>query len=51
MPSTRYMIVERFNNNDAVPVYRRFRDQGRMAPEGVAYLASWRVSISLGSVL
>lgn len=41
MPSRRYMIVERFRNNDPVPVYRRFRDRGRMAPEGLAYIASW----------
>jgi hypothetical protein len=36
-----FMIVERFKNNDAVPVYRRFRDRGRLAPEGLTYLASW----------
>jgi Domain of unknown function (DUF3303) len=36
-----YMIIERFRNRDAVPVYRRFRDQGRLAPEGLRYLASW----------
>ena len=36
-----YMIVERFRNGDAVPVYRRFRDRGRMAPDGLAYVSSW----------
>jgi uncharacterized protein DUF3303 len=36
-----YMVVERFKNNDAVAVYRRFRDRGRMAPEGLNYLSSW----------
>ena len=36
-----YMIIERFRNGDAVPVYRRFRDQGRLAPEGLRYIASW----------
>lgn len=36
-----YMIVEHFKNKDAVPVYRRFREKGRMAPEGLAYLSSW----------
>jgi hypothetical protein len=35
-----YMIVERFRG-DPVPVYRRFRDQGRLAPEGLRYLSSW----------
>ncbi len=35
------MIVERFKNQDPVPVYRRFRDQGRLAPEGLRYVSSW----------
>ena len=35
------MIVERFKNRDPVPVYRRFREKGRMAPAGLNYLASW----------
>lgn len=36
-----YMVVERFKNGDAVPVYRRFREHGRMAPEGLSYVSSW----------
>ena len=36
-----YMIVENFRAGDPVPVYRRFRDQGRLAPDGLHYLASW----------
>ena len=36
-----FMIVERFRNGDPVPVYRRFRDEGRLAPEGLRYVASW----------
>ena len=36
-----YMVVESFRDGDPVPVYRRFRDQGRMAPEGLRYVASW----------
>lgn len=36
-----YMIVERFRNQDPVPVYRRFRDRGRLAPEGLEYVSSW----------
>ena len=36
-----YMIIENFRDGDAVPVYRRFRDQGRLAPEGLRYVASW----------
>jgi hypothetical protein len=36
-----YMVIEYFKNRDALPVYRRFRDRGRLAPEGLAYVASW----------
>jgi len=35
------MVVERFKNKDAVTVYRRFRDNGRLAPEGLLYISSW----------
>jgi hypothetical protein len=36
-----YMIVEHFKNSDAIPVYRRFRDKGRLAPDGLSYVSSW----------
>jgi hypothetical protein len=36
-----YLVVERFRNGNAVPVYRRFRDHGRLAPEGLSYVSSW----------
>jgi len=36
-----YMVVENFKNGDAVPVYRRFRDRGRLAPAGLSYISSW----------
>ena len=36
-----YMVVEHFRNGDPVPVYRRFREQGRLAPEGLNYVSSW----------
>ena len=36
-----YMVVETFRDGDARPVYRRFRDQGRLAPDGLRYIASW----------
>ena len=36
-----FMVVEHFKGGDAVPVYRRFREQGRMAPDGLAYVSSW----------
>lgn len=41
LPQTLYMIVEHFRNRDALPVYRRFRERGRLAPEGLRYVASW----------
>jgi hypothetical protein len=36
-----YMVVERFKDGDALPVYRRFRDRGRLAPDGLSYVSSW----------
>lgn len=36
-----FMIVERFRNGDPVPIYARFRDRGRMAPDGLRYVSSW----------
>lgn len=36
-----YMVVEHFRGGDALPVYRRFRERGRLAPEGLRYVASW----------
>jgi hypothetical protein len=35
------MIVETYKNRDPLPVYRRFRDHGRLAPDGVRYVTSW----------
>jgi hypothetical protein len=40
MPNQLYMVVEHFKDKDALPVYRRFRDKGRMAPEGLGYVSS-----------
>ncbi len=36
-----YMIIERFKNQDAGPVYQRFQAQGRLAPTGLMYVSSW----------
>ena len=41
MPERLYMVIERFKDGNAVPVYRRFRDRGRLAPEGLSYVSSW----------
>jgi Protein of unknown function (DUF3303) len=40
-PTKLYMVVERFKNRDAVPAYRRFRNRGRLMPEGLQYVSSW----------
>lgn len=40
-----FMVIERFKNHDAATaVYERFRERGRMMPEGLKYLASWTES-------
>jgi hypothetical protein len=35
------MVIEHFRPGHAIAVYRRFRDQGRLAPEGLTHVASW----------
>ena len=36
-----YMVIENYRGGDALPVYRRVRDQGRQMPEGLRYVTSW----------
>lgn len=36
-----FMVIERFKNRDAVAIYRRSREQGRIMPEGLKYVGSW----------
>jgi uncharacterized protein DUF3303 len=36
-----YLVIEHFRNRDPLPVYRRFRAQGRLMPEGLSYISSW----------
>ena len=36
-----FMVIERFLDRDAKAVYRRLRDEGRGAPEGLTYVGSW----------
>jgi hypothetical protein len=36
-----YIVLERFRNDDPLPVYRRLRDQDRGLPDGLRYISSW----------
>lgn len=36
-----FMVIERFRDNDMIPVYRQVRDAGRKLPDGLEYVDSW----------
>ena len=36
-----YMVIETFRDGAKDAVYQRFRERGRMLPEGLEYLESW----------
>ena len=36
-----FMVIERFRDNDMVPIYERVRDKGRSLPDGLTYVDSW----------
>jgi hypothetical protein len=36
-----FMVIERFRDNDMVPIYQQVRDSGRSLPDGLEYLDSW----------
>jgi hypothetical protein len=36
-----YMVIEHFRPGRAPAVYQRFRERGRLAPEGLTYVSSW----------
>src|SRR6266851_5522729 len=36
-----FMVIERFRDNSAAAVYRRFREKGRILPDGLQYVDSW----------
>jgi uncharacterized protein DUF3303 len=36
-----YMVIETFRDGNPVPVYKRFRDRGRLMPDGITYRGSW----------
>ncbi len=36
-----FMVIEHFRHGDPKPIGQRFRQSGRMLPDGVAHHASW----------
>jgi hypothetical protein len=36
-----FMVIEKFRNQDARSVYRRFRERGRLMPDGITFVNSW----------
>lgn len=36
-----FMVIEHFKGRDAKAIYARFREKGRMAPDGLTYVGSW----------
>lgn len=36
-----FMVIERFRENDMLPVYQRLQEGGRQLPEGLTYIDSW----------
>lgn len=36
-----FMVIERFRDQNGKAVYQRFREKGRMAPDGLSFVGSW----------
>jgi hypothetical protein len=36
-----FMVIERFRDRDAAPIYARLQEQGRALPDGLRYIDSW----------
>jgi Domain of unknown function (DUF3303) len=36
-----FMVIEHFKDGNAEPVYRRFKERGRLLPDGLVYKVSW----------
>jgi hypothetical protein len=36
-----FMVIERFKDNDMVPIYRHLEKAGRGLPDGLRYVDSW----------
>ena len=44
-----FMVIENIRSQDGLAVYRRFRDKGRMTPDGLKFMGSW-TEANLGRV-
>jgi hypothetical protein len=36
-----FMVIETFERDDMVPIYRHIRDHGRQLPDGLEFVDSW----------
>jgi hypothetical protein len=36
-----FMVIENFRAQDAKSVYRRYKERGRLMPDGITYVSSW----------
>ena len=36
-----FMVIERFRDNDMLPIYKKVRNNLRMIPEALKYIDSW----------
>jgi len=36
-----FMVIERFRDNDMIPIYQRLQERGRSVPDGPEYVDSW----------
>ena len=36
-----FMVIERFRDNDMLPIYKKLREGGRHLPDGLKYVDSW----------
>ena len=36
-----FMVIEHFEGDDMIPIYKRLEESGRQLPEGLEYVDSW----------
>ncbi|MBV9014843.1 MAG: DUF3303 family protein [Alphaproteobacteria bacterium] len=36
-----FMVIERFRDQNAKAIYSRFREKGRLMPDGISFVDSW----------